>query len=92
MHKNLLVTHLWMENTVARDSAAWTWCTYKSFSWKWQVRDGVKYLCERFFNNEDGIEMCTKDFDTFTWPTERNFVQGMDIRESAISGTVSLQR
>jgi hypothetical protein len=33
------------------------------------VRDGVKYLHERFLNNEDSIEMCTKVFDTFTCPT-----------------------
>jgi hypothetical protein len=30
------------------------------------VRDGVKYLCERFLNKEDSTEMCTEGFDTFT--------------------------
>jgi hypothetical protein len=33
------------------------------------VKDGVKYLCERFLNSEDRIEMYTKVYDTFTWPT-----------------------
>jgi hypothetical protein len=33
------------------------------------VKDGVKYLCERFLNSEYRIEMYTKVYDTFTWPT-----------------------
>jgi hypothetical protein len=56
--------------------------------------DRVEYLCKRFLNSEDSIEMGSKVFDTFTWPTERNFIQGicMDIRESALSSAVSVQR
>jgi hypothetical protein len=92
MHKDFLVTHLWMENIVPRDNVAWTWCTCKSFNWKWQVRDRVEYVYKRFLNSEGSIEMGTKVFDTFTWPTERNFMQGicMDIRESAVSSAVGL--
>jgi hypothetical protein len=48
------------------------------------VRDGAKYLCARFFDNEDGIEVCTKVFDTFTWPT------GMELQNFGVEEIKSL--
>jgi hypothetical protein len=48
------------------------------------VRDGVKYLRERFLNNEDSTEMCTEVFDTFTWPT------GMELQNFGVEEIKSL--